>query len=111
MLLAYAPDRPEGDTANRIDLTAALTPQGQIDRQAYLDDPKPWGVVRRREDAPPRDAELIDTEAGWAFRRLGEEDDPIWMLDARVLRPGEYATLRRPDGSEQVFRVVNVEPV
>jgi hypothetical protein len=49
-------------------------------------------------------------ETGWALRNERSPDEPLWELDVRVLRPGEYITLRRPDGADAVFRVVSVEP-
>ena len=36
-------------------------------------------------------------------------DDPVWTLEARICRPGDYLTIRRPDGEELVFRIVAVE--
>lgn len=110
MLLAYAPDRPEGDLADRIELRACLTPQGQIDVQAYLADPLPWPALRVLPDGTERATELVQVESGWALRSTrGGDDAPLWTLDGRVFRPGELVTLRGPDAAGLVFRIVNVE--
>ena len=37
------------------------------------------------------------------------DNDPVWDLEGKVFRPGEYVTLRRPDHGELIFRIVNVE--
>jgi hypothetical protein len=110
MLLAYAPGRPEGDLTDRLELHAGLTPQGQIDDAAFLADPQPWPSLRVLPDGGERHGELVSLETGWALRSIRSEDEPLWALEGRVFRPGELVTLRRPDGVEHVFRVVNVEP-
>jgi len=105
-LLASGPGHPEGDVAQGIELTVPLTPQGQIEPAAA------GAAVRRfwrdREDWTGA-LEMID--AGWALRSTRSADEPLWEFDLRILRPGEYVSLRRPDGEDAVFRIVSVEPV
>jgi hypothetical protein len=36
-------------------------------------------------------------------------DEPLWEIEVRVVRPGDYITLRRPDGANAVFRIVSVD--
>jgi hypothetical protein len=109
MLLAYAPDRPEGDLAHRLELTVVLTPQGQLDDAAFAADPTPWPSRRILPDGAEHVGELVGLEGGWALRSALSEDAPLWALEGKVYRPGELVTLRRPDGQELVFRIVNVE--
>ena len=109
MILAYAPGRPEGDLADRLELLVRLTPQGQFDDDAFIAGDLPWPSVRMLPDGSERHGELVMLDTGWALRSVRSQDDPLWTLEGRVLRPGELVTLRRPDGEEHVFRVVNVE--
>jgi hypothetical protein len=109
MLLAYAPGRPEGDLSDRLELRVCLTPQGQLDDAAFAASPLPWPSLRVLPDGGERPGALVALETGWALRSVRSEDDPLWALEGRVFRPGELVTLRRPDGEELVFRVVNVE--
>ena len=102
MLLAYAPGRPEGDLRDRLELRVPLTPQG------WLDDG--GSSLRVLPDGTMRPGQLVAVEGGWALRSTRSEDEPLWALEGRVFRPGELVTLRRPDGEEHIFRVVNVEP-
>lgn len=109
MILAYAPGRPEGDLSDRLELLAALTPQGQLDDAAFAAGDLPWPSVRVLPDGSERHGELVPLASGWALRSVRSQDEPLWALEGRVLRPGELVTLRRPDGEEHIFRVVNVE--
>jgi hypothetical protein len=108
MLLAHGPDRPDGDLADRLELTAALTPQGALDEAAFGGSPLP--VLRVLPDGRELALELVRAGARWALRGPAGEDAPLWDLEGRVFRPGEYVTLRRPDGDELIFRIVDVRP-
>ena len=106
MLLAQGPGQPEGDLGYRLELTAALTPQAALDEAA----PAGWPARRVLPDGTERAGELVRAGAGWALRGAAGEDSPLWDFEGRVFRPGEYVTLRRPDGDELVFRIVDVRP-
>jgi len=106
MLLAHGPGRPEGDLAHRLELTAALTPQGALDEAAFGD--PPWQARRVLPDGNELAGEVVRAGGGWALRGPAGEDAPLWDFDGRVFRPGEYVTLRRPDGDELIFRIVDV---
>ena len=110
MLLANGPGKPEGDIADRIDLRVPLTMQGQVDEQAYGADDEPWPFRRTLPDGRSIDGDVVRLESGWALRSARHEEAPLWALETKVVRPGEYAWLRAPDGQELVFRIVNVEP-
>lgn len=107
-LLAYGPGAPEGDIHQGLELVAALGPDGRISADAYYADPRAWRARRFRPDRPDWIGDLVREDENWALRGAPAEDGPLWFLDARGLRPGEYLTLRRPDGEEFSFRVVNV---
>ncbi|MBS0560744.1 MAG: hypothetical protein JSR21_11885 [Proteobacteria bacterium] len=104
-LLASGPGQPEGDVAQGIELAVPLSPQGQVD-------PAAAGALVRRF-WPDRDewtGALEQIDGGWALRSTRGADEPLWELDLRIVRPGEYVSLRRPDGDDAIFRIVSVEP-
>jgi len=109
LVLAQAPGLPNGDLDDRLELHLALTPQGQIDSRAYEAAPVPWVATRERGGRPARQSELIRVDEGWALQSLTHEDDPLWVFEGWVFRPGELVRLRRPDGTELLFRIVQVE--
>jgi hypothetical protein len=106
MLLAHGPGRPEGDLADRLELTVVLTPQGALDEAALGG--ATWPARRLLPDGREFAGELVRAGAGWAVRGAAGEDAPLWDFEGRVFRPGEYVTLRRPGGDELVFRIVDV---
>jgi hypothetical protein len=93
-LLASGPGFPEGDLAQGLELSVRLTGQGQIDPSAAPDE------LQARRFWPDRE----DWQGALEWLETG------WALDVRVVRPGDYITLRRPDGGDAVFRIVGVEP-
>ena len=108
MVLAQGPGRPNGDVANRLELTVALTPQGALDEAAFGE--APWPTRRLLPDGNVLAGELVRIDGGWALRGPAGEDAPLWDIESRVFRPGEYVTLRRPGGDELIFRIVDVRP-
>ena len=110
MVLAQGPGKPDGDLEDRLVMGLALTPQGQIDDEAYSSAPIPWLASRQRGGGEPRRLEVIRIEEGWALQSTNSEDDPIWAFDGHLFRPGELVRLRRPDGEEMLFRIVAAEP-
>jgi hypothetical protein len=106
-LLASGPGFPEGDVAQGLEMAVALNAQGQIEPDAERES------FRARRFWPDREdwqGAMERLETGWALRSERSPDEPLWELDIRVVRPGDYLTLRRPDGADAVFRIVSVEP-
>jgi hypothetical protein len=108
-LLSSGPGLPDGDVRQGMDITLVLDQGGRIGLETYYADPRPWRVRRFRPDRPDWTGDLVREEESWALRGGPAEDGPLWFLDVRGLHPGEYLTLRRPDGEELVYLVVNVE--
>jgi hypothetical protein len=106
MLLAAGPGQPEGDLAYRMELTATLTPLAALDEAAF--DGSPWPVLRVLPSGRELHSGLVRVDDAWALRGPAGEDAPLWAFEGRVFRPGEYVMLRRPDGDELVFRIVDV---
>jgi len=105
-LLASGPGLPLGDVAQGLELTVQLTSQGQIDP---ADDPHEFRVRRFWPDREDWQGALEWLDTGWAVRSERSTDEPLWQLDVRIVRPGDYVTLRRPDGGDAIFRIVSVE--
>ncbi len=106
LVLAQAPGLPNGDLEDRLELRVALTAQGQLDYHAYEAAPAPWLATRERPGQPTRQSELIPLDGGWALQSLGRDGEVLWALEGSVFRPGELVCLRRPDGTELLFRIV-----
>jgi hypothetical protein len=113
-MLAAGPGLPTGSIEHGLEISVRLTPQGQIDPSAYFADPAPWPARRFRPGREDWRGEVVlvdegNIDAGWALRGRQDMDEPVWTLEARIYRPGDYISIRRPDGEELVFRIVAVE--
>ncbi len=108
-LLASSPRQPEGDTQCGMELVLCLTADGQPDLLAAAGG-APWRVRRFWSHRADWHGLLmpLDDES-WAIRSSADPDEPLWHLLGKAFRPGEYLTLRRPDGRELSFRIVSVE--
>ncbi len=109
LLLAKGPDRPEGDLHDRLVMNLCLTPKGQLDLSAYETAPEPWLAARDRNGAGTRDLEVIRIDEGWALQSTNSMDDPIWIFEGHIFRPGELVRLQRPDGEDLLYRIVASE--
>ena len=109
LVLAKGPGKPEGDITDRLVLNVCLNAQGQIDYHAYNAAFEPWLAFRDRDHAPTRDLEIIRLDEGWALQSTNSQDDPIWVFEGHVYRPGELVLLHRPDGEEMLYRIVAAE--
>ena len=112
MVLAQGPGAPHGDLEDRLELNLGLTAQGQIDVAAFEASATPWLARRAQGNGVEQQAELVRLDGSWALQGLAhlpcDGDDPLWAFEGKVFRPGELVRLRRPDGRELLFRVVQV---
>lgn len=106
-VLASGPGLPAGDTRCGLEVELCLDLRGQI--QPACAEDRPWRVRRFWPNREDWLGVLVPVEDGWGVRSAGGDDEPIWELHGRVLRPGEYITLMRPTEGELVFRIVNIE--
>ncbi|MGH7212790.1 MAG: hypothetical protein ACREF1_15170 [Acetobacteraceae bacterium] len=106
-VLARGPGQPDGDSRCGIEIDLCLDARGQI--LPTCDSDEPWRVRRYWPDRGDWLGELVAVGDGWGVRNTGGDDDPVWELHGRLLRPGEYITLVRPTDAESAFRIVNVE--
>lgn len=110
LLLARGPGKPEGDIADRLVMTLPLTAQGRIDSGLYDQSAHPWLALRDRNGGAPRQLEVIRIDEGWALQSTNSLDDPIWVFEGVVFRPGELVRVHRPDGQQLLYRIVATEP-
>lgn len=116
LVMASGPGFPGGSPDHRYEMEVVLTADRQLDADAWRAGGVPWPVRRIWPQSPPRTGELQhDPESGWTLRfhpLPGEAADvaPLAVIrHAGQIRPGEYATIREPDGKEYGWRVVGVE--
>ena len=115
LVLASGPGFPNGDPDCRYEIDVALDSTGRLDPEAWFADPNPWPARRHWRDQWPRDGDVqLDDETGaWSLRffpKPGEagEAPPYEVIRTNVpMRPGEYVTVREPDGTEFAFRIVS----
>ena len=116
LVLANGPGFPQGSPDHRYEIGGTLTPGGHLDPEAWLADPAPWRARRIWPGEAPRGGDVqYDADTGdWSIRLYpgpGEAADaPVHAVLRNVgqLRPGEYLTIREPDGREYGYRVVGV---
>ena len=108
MVLAAGPGLPEGNVEDRMAVSLDLTSQGKLDEGRWVET-APWIVTRERPGRDTRRSELVLIDGLWAMRSPRGEDEPLWMIEAEVVRPGELIRVRRPDGEALYYRVVAVE--
>jgi hypothetical protein len=112
LVLATGPGFPGGSEDHRYELDAALDSNGYLDAAAWHADPRSWAARRYRPGETPRGGDVQqDAETGWSLRfdstpECRELSEPL--LNAGVLRPGEYVTVRDEDGRDYSYRVVSV---
>ena len=107
-VLARGPGQSDGDP--RCGLEIELCLDGWSAGAAPSATDPPWRVRRFWPDRADWHGEIVRVDGGWGVRGVGGNDDePVWELHGRSLRPGEYITLVRPSDAELVFRIVNVE--
>ena len=106
-VLVRGPGRPNGDTRAGLEMEVCLDSRGQMATAGASNGP--WRLRRFWPDREDWLGELVAVDDGWGVRAIGGDDEPVWELQVRLLRPGEYITLIRPSDAESVFRIVNVE--
>ncbi len=94
----------------RLEFSARLTPQGRLDVAAWSSGEAGWAMSWTDAEGTTRRGALAPIAGIWTMRPEQGDDDPLWALEADVLRPGETARLRGPNGVTEELRVVAVEP-
>ena len=115
LVLASGPGFPHGDPENRYEIEVTLDSTGRLDPEAWFADPNPWPARRHWRGEWPHDGDVqLDEETGaWSLRffpKPGEagEAPPHEVIRTNMpMRPGEYLTIREPDGKEFAYRIVS----
>jgi len=117
LVMAAGPGFPQGSLTHRYNLMVILTPGGMLDEAAWWADPTPWPAERIWPGDRRHGDVQLDAENGWALRfgpAVGPDTEahnaPLHapIRSAGQFRPGEYVTIREPNGNEYAYRVVNV---
>lgn len=115
LVLAGGPGFPQGSTEHRYEMDVALDAAGNLDPDAWLADPDPWPARRVWPREPEWTGDVQhDPVTGWSLRffpvpgEAGDAPPHDVIRAAGKVRPGEYLTIREPDGREYSFRVVSV---
>src|SRR5690242_18341239 len=87
-VLVRGPGQPQGDTRCGIEFEACLNAFAQLDPAPALAG-EVWPARRFWPDRADWHGMVVPFEGGWAVRSRSESDDePVWELEARLLRPG-----------------------
>jgi hypothetical protein len=107
---ARGPDFPEGSAAHGYELWLPLTADGRPAGGEYADEHGRCRFVRFRAGEPIRQGAILRHAAGWVLSlEPGEDDDTVLVgADHHRFRPGEYVSLKEPDGRLATFKVVAV---
>ncbi|WP_342363997.1 hypothetical protein [Terrarubrum flagellatum] len=117
--LARTKDHPDGSDAHGYILVAPLTDEGRIDATQWRDNPAACGVTRFWGGEELRHGRLAHRPGGvngatWTFDYDAStlaDDEAGFRLGDHRLTPGEYLSIRSPDGDLRTFKVAKVEAV
>jgi hypothetical protein len=109
---------PQGSSRHGYELLAPLTADGHIDLTAWKEHRNACVVHRFWGDEPRLRGRLVHRPGGksgatWGFDydvQTHADDEAGYRLADHVLAPGEYLSIRDPEGELHTFRVASVEP-
>ncbi len=114
MELARDTDFPQGSARHGHDFVAPLDAEGRIDGEEFIKHKARCRVLRFWGDDEHEAGHLAHVSGGnWAFRyeRKGDidvDEEAGYRFQSHHFRPGEYVSVREPDGELRTFRVVRV---
>jgi hypothetical protein len=117
--LARSKEYPNGSTTHGYRLIAPLDRHGHIDAGLWRKNPDICTVTRFWGNQLPAHGRLVHRPGGadganWGFdydRHRQDDDEVGFRFANHSFVPGEYVSLRDPDGAMHTFRVEAVEPV
>ena len=110
LLLAFMPERPDGDVNDRLVLQLPLSATGHIDNAAYTVDSDAWRYARERPDGGVSHGAISPSAGGWTLQDDASDGDAAEELAGSVVRPGDYMIVRTRAAGDRVYRIVSVEP-
>lgn len=112
--LARDEEFPEGSARHGYDFVAPLDDEGRINLESFVAERERCRVLRFWGDAEHETGHLVRFSGGaWAFhyKKSGDidvEDEEGYRFQSHHFRPGEYVSIREPDGEMRTFRVTRV---
>jgi hypothetical protein len=109
---------PEGSIRHGYEFVAPIDQQGHIDTKSWKETKNACVVHRFWGDEPIKRGSLVhraggDRGATWGFdydRVTHTEDEAGFRFGDHVFKPGEYVSIRDPDGEMETYRIVAVGP-
>ena len=100
---------PDGSVEHGYEMTLPLTPDGHLDREAFLHHRNQVGFRRFWGHAEER-GHLIHGRRGWglSFQAGDTSDEVIFKGDMHRFAVGEYISIAERDGVTRTFRVVSL---
>jgi hypothetical protein len=116
--LARTKVHPDGSSRHGYEFVAPLDNLGHIDAKVWKDKKHACTVHRFWGDEPIRHGFLVhraggDKGATWGFeydRATHADDEAGFKFADHAIKPGEYVSIRDPDGEMETYRVVAVGP-
>ena len=102
-----------GDDHRGYAITAPLTPDGRLDKDAYAKRKSQCSVRRFAPDEDPADGRLMRRGERWYFDyddQSAADDEPIHRLGDHRFAVGEYVTVTDEEGRPLTYKVVEVQP-
>lgn len=111
--LAREPGHPEGSRNIGYEFIAPISDDGRILEDVYAQLKERCRVRRFNEDEPDEVGHVVRKRGGaWAFHYdiHGDptHDDTGFRLNTHRFVPGEYVSIREPDGDLKTYRVITV---
>jgi hypothetical protein len=118
MTLARTKEHPEGSSRHGYLLVAPLNEAGGIDLAGWQEHRAACTVKRFWGDEPAQHGRLVHAAGGkggarWIFDYAAgtdADDESGFRFDTHKFVPGEYVSLREPDGDLVTFKVNTVIP-
>ena len=113
--LARDEDFPEGSARHGYEFVAPLNDEGRIDMEKFMAERERCRVLRFWGDEEHETGHLVRLTGGaWGFhyKKAGDidvEDEQGYRFQTHHFRPGEYVSIREPDGQMRTFRVARVK--
>ncbi len=116
--LARTREFPEGSARHGYTIVAPLDAAGRIDLNAWQAHRGACFVHRFWGDEPPQRGLLVHKAGGaggatWRFdydATSDDDDEAGYRFGDHAFKPGEYVSVRDPEGEMHTFRVVSVVP-
>jgi hypothetical protein len=109
---------PEGSIRHGYEFVAPLDSFGHIDAKSWKHEKNACVVHRFWGGEPVRHGALVhraggDKGATWGFdydRATHADDESGFKFGDHVIKPGEYVSIKDPDGDMETYKIVAVKP-